>query len=283
MGAEGNGCSRSTGSGLGYLPAPLGRTLGDGAERSSPSAAGASPGLVYSSTSHPLKAGFLVNPSKSRHRRIRAGIICAARGVVDHLHGVRYQSFMVTLTYRPGVVPEARHISAALNGVKQWAERQGSFCHWVWRLEYGEQRGRPHYHVLVWLRRGLWMPNWDNRGWWSHGMTKTERARKPVHYMAKYASKRSVFLGETDFDTRGMRWWGCRAPALVRALVRLKLAPHWVQDKAELIGGTIQRLAFGWWRIGAWEFRSPWEFVGFDPGGVRVRWRGWDEWEFALC
>jgi hypothetical protein len=188
---------------------------------------------------------------------------------------------MVTLTYRPGVDYDPGQISASLHALKAWADREGYWVRWVWRLEFGSQTGRLHYHVLVWLPEGAYMPRWDERGWWSHGMTKMEEARSPVGYMAKYASKPAVWVGERRFNTKGARWWGGRYSVAVRVLVRLRTAPRWVQDKAEVIGGVVRRLAFGWWRIGAWEFRSPWECVGF-AGVVKLRWRGWDEYDFCF-
>jgi hypothetical protein len=190
---------------------------------------------------------------------------------------------MVTPTYRPGVTYDPRQISRTLNALKMWAAREGHFVYWVWRMEFGEQTGRLHYHVMIWLPEGAYMPRWDEAGWWPHGMTKTEVARSPVGYMAKYASKQARFVGETTFNTKGARWWGARLPPDVRFLVRLRLAPLWVQDKWEQIGGVLKRGSFGWWRIGAFEFRSPWEMVSFGAlDGVKVRWRGWDQFDFVL-
>jgi hypothetical protein len=46
---------------------------------------------------------------------------------------------------------------------------------------------------------------------------------------------------------------------------------------------NIQRIEFGWWRIGAWEFRSPFEYLGQgDYGATRIKWRGWTERDFAM-
>ena len=65
---------------------------------------------------------------------------------------------------------------------------KGIFIHYVWVLEL-TKRGRPHYHVLFWLPRGISMPKADKQGWWRHGMTNTVPARSPVGYLCKYTSK----------------------------------------------------------------------------------------------
>jgi hypothetical protein len=58
----------------------------------------------------------------------------------------------------------------------------------VWVQEF-TKRGRPHYHVLLWLPLGITLPKPDKRGWWPFGMTKIEWARNAIGYIAKYASK----------------------------------------------------------------------------------------------
>jgi len=58
----------------------------------------------------------------------------------------------------------------------------------VWVQEF-TKRGRPHYHLLLWLPLGLTIPKPDKQGWWPCGMTKIEWARNAVGYIAKYASK----------------------------------------------------------------------------------------------
>ena len=218
-------------------------------------------------------------------RRLKSGIIAGARGIEDCLQfgAKRYRAAMVTLTYRPGVTYSPRQISASLKLLEQWARVRGHFVYYVWRLEFGSRTGRLHYHVLVWLPKGATMPLWDKRGWWPHGMTNAEWARSPIGYIAKYAGKQATFVGETSFNTKGARWWGGRFPPQTRFQIRLCTAPGWVQKKFDQIGGSLKRLPFGWWRIGDWEFRSPWELVRFDVGEAVIRWRGWGANDFELA
>jgi hypothetical protein len=51
------------------------------------------------------------------------------------------------------------------------------------------KKGVPHYHLVVWLPKGVTLPKPDKRGWWPHGSTRIEWARNAVGYIAKYASK----------------------------------------------------------------------------------------------
>jgi hypothetical protein len=129
-------------------------------------------------------------------------------------------------------------------------------------------------------------------------MTQAEWARNPVGYMSKYASKPAEFPGD-GYHTTGARWWGCGGlPPGGRDRLRFTLAPAWVQRIAEAMDcdkvkritwewtkGRIRRkiAVFGWWRIGAYEFRSPWRCVGFGPEGATVEWRGWGEHDFCLA
>jgi hypothetical protein len=222
-------------------------------------------------------------------RRHKTGVLCTAAGIEEYLEGQRVHRLMVTATYRNGVDYNPRQITEALRALKRWAEREGLWVYYVWRMEFGSQTGRLHYHVLVWLPerdrngRKVRMPAWDDEGWWVHGMTRVEVARSAVGYLAKYASKPAVWVGERRFQTKGARWWGARAPPSVRALVRFRLAPQWVQDKAASIDGAIKRLTFGRWQIGAWIFYSPWELVSFGFEGVKVKWRGWRDIDFAVA
>lgn len=109
---------------------------------------------------------------------------------------------MVTLTYRDVNGWSGRHLSEYLGSLRKWSKRRGFTVRYVWVAEM-QERGAIHYHVLIWLPRGITMPKADKQGWWPHGMTRTEWARRPVGYMVKYASK-----GETAPLPKGARMYG---------------------------------------------------------------------------
>jgi hypothetical protein len=95
---------------------------------------------------------------------------------------------MLTLTYRPDVDWAPGQVSGVVRHIRQWLRRKGHDMRFVWVQEF-TKRGRPHYHLLLWLPLGLTIPKPDKQGWWPCGMTKIEWARNAVGYIAKYASK----------------------------------------------------------------------------------------------
>ena len=165
-----------------------------------------------------------------RLRRMRASVVESARLIDEQLaaSGFRFKPAMLTLTYRDDVEYSPRQISALLQHVRKWLKRRGArFVAYVWVMEL-TQRGRPHYHIMIWLPKGLTIPKPDKQRWWPWGHTKIEWARSAVGYLAKYASKlqgqelsfpeRARLHGNGGLDTSGRR---------VR---RWRLAPQWVRE-----------------------------------------------------
>lgn len=142
----------------------------------------------------------LIDQHGMRLKRLKKNVITSARYHVRESRG--FKPLMVTLTYRPDSDWSADQIAIYIRHVRQWLKRKGHGCRYVWVFEL-TKAGRPHYHVLFWLPRGLTMPKADKRGWWRHGMTRTEWARHAVGYLAKYASK-----GTDDAIPKGVRLYG---------------------------------------------------------------------------
>jgi hypothetical protein len=188
----------------------------------------------------------------------------------------------LTLTYAPGQDYDPRQISEALKRARQWVDRRGYPFRYVWRFEFGSLKGRPHYHMIVWLPRGVTMPKWDKQGWWPHGMTNAVWARNPVGYMAKYASKDAAAAGD-DFDVGGARWWGTGGLSRdARLRFRFRTCPSWLHKVSSCEeGDDIQRVR-GWWRVGQIYYRTPYRFLGSGGGEVRLKWVGWTEWDVFI-
>lgn len=135
---------------------------------------------------------------------------------------------MLTLTYKPEVDWAPGQVSTVVRHIRQYLRRKGIEMRFVWVQEF-TKKGRPHYHMLLWLPLGVTLPKPDKRGWWPCGMTKIEWARNAVGYIAKYASKGDSLAqpakgarmhgngGLTDEALLEQRWW--------------KL-PDWVRHKA---------------------------------------------------
>lgn len=214
-----------------------------------------------------------------RLRRMRRGVLASARLIQEGMQqgGGRYRCAMITLTYRPGVEWSPNHIACYIKAVREWARRgsksRKSFAlRYVWVLEL-TQAGVPHYHVLFWLPRGVTLPKSDKRGWWPHGLTRSEWARSPIGYLVKYASKGAYWSEAQDLPP-GARLWGSggltRAQMVTRAW---HMAPRWIRDLVPA-GDGVRRDKGGWWRNPAtgWGYRSPW-LVDVNRGVLR--WIGW--------
>lgn len=185
-------------------------------------------GLVHTSTSDTLPPQFIVDAHESRLKRLRRSVITSARLIqeqVDLETSERHHAVMVTLTYRLEDDWCPLQITRYIKQVRQWFLRRGSTIRYLWVHEL-TKAGKTHYHVLFWLPRRLQMPKADKRGWWPHGMTRTEKVKhNAVAYVAKYASKgtddavpkgaRLCGSGGLSAESRNERaWWAC--PAYIR-------------------------------------------------------------------
>lgn len=227
--------------------------------------------ILTSDTDYKLQ---LPCPEYLRLKRLQKSVRISAQVIQDTLQQsrVKYKAHMVTLTYRDDVDWSPRQVSNYLKCVREWARRKGIFIHYVWVLEL-TKRGRPHYHVLFWLPRGISMPKADKQGWWRHGMTNTVPARSPVGYLCKYTSK------GIDFDSwgklpRGGRLYGHGGYTPKMRITRAWLiAPSWVRELIDQCDG-VRKVGCYWVnRVSGMGIRSP--FV-FDFNDRTLRFKGFD-------
>lgn len=208
-----------------------------------------------------------------RLRRMKRVVGAAAEkiGTAYAAERRRYRAAMVTLTYRPGEEWSPRDITGFLKRARAWLARRKAPLRAVWVLEL-QKRGAPHYHVLLWLPRGLTLPKPDKRGWWTRGSTRIEWARNPVRYLTKYASKGDAHAdrlprGARIFSVLGcpanLSWW--RAAAWLRAIA----SP----------GQSIRYRRGGWWIVEelAHAWRTPWRVVAIGAESIDIAWIGWSD------
>lgn len=216
---------------------------------------GAAAGLVTTATSDTRVRQFrrsrvlsAADRKAQRLRRMKQNVITSARLNVEEAQrgGFRGRWAMLTCTYREDVRWVALQLTELLKCLRAYATRCGFVARYTWVLEL-TKRGRPHYHVLIWLPKGRTLPKPDKQGWWKHGMTKIEWARNAVGYLAKYASKGddynlnvlpkgarlSGFGGLNKESRTELRWW--KLPLWVREV--------WTQvcDVARTKGGYVNR------------------------------------------
>lgn len=189
---------------------------------------------------------FVVDPRKARCSRLHRSVREAAR-----LHETEadwssrslgrsgFRKTFITLTYRQTRDWQAGHVSDFLRLMRQWFQRRGEVCRFVWVAEL-QQRGALHYHVLVWVPRRLRLPTPDRCGWWPHGSSKIETARSPIGYMVKYATKTRP--EDVVRLPKGARLHGAGGlDAQQRVQRRQVMAPAWLSeaDDARRVQGWI--------------------------------------------
>lgn len=213
-----------------------------------------------------------------------------------------YRVAMITLTYRRDGMWSEKQIAELLKHYREWFRRNAKDeiipeCHYVWVMEL-TQIGRPHYHIVMWMPKGIKPPMPDKQGWWSHGSTEAKFAHSPVGYIVKYASK-----GETKSGSHlphRARLWGYGGLKMVeRGGVAYALAPRWLKGLAHHESHPVKRVykkvvsrityacghvhehiirAAGWLlkegpSRGFWFF-SPYEYAGFTGNGIALSHRG---------
>jgi hypothetical protein len=202
-----------------------------------------------------------------RLRRMKQNVITSARLHVaeGERGGFRGRWAMLTLTYRDDVRWIAAQVSTLLTALRNYCTRAGFRARYTWVLEL-TKRGRPHYHVLIWLPKGRTLPKPDKQGWWKHGLTKIEWARNAVGYLAKYASKGDMDFLQVPTGARlsgfgglyktsriELRWW--KLPLWVRQVFTE------IADVGRSPGGYVHRQSGHY-------LASPWRVAFY--GGVLV-------------
>lgn len=241
-------------------------------------------GLVFNATSGTQdrvearrlpREKLLVNRDAQRVKRLRTSVGHVARLLHFDAHSEReaqrWNKKFITLTYADADAWRPNHFSRFRDSLRQWCKRRKLKCRYVWVAEIQMDRLRAtgkavvHYHVVVWLPKGYFLPASDTQGWWPHGKSNTKTAESPVSYIAKYASKTTAV--EAGLFPKGARMHGHGGlEPEGRRHVRYWMAPMWVRD--ELSGrADIRKVSGGYVDKFTGEFlASPWR-VCIGPGG----------------
>jgi len=235
-------------------------------------------GLVFNATKktrvdvagfrRPPREKFEIHREAQRCKRMKTSVGHVARLLHFEAHGEReaqrWNKKFITLTYRNADDWSPNHIRSFVQVLYKWCLRNRVRARYVWVAEL-QARGALHYHMVLWLPKGKFMPTPDKQGWWPHGSTNVVTAHNPVAYIAKYASKTTGaqalgypkgarmhgFGGLTGESKRHVRYW---------------MAPMWVRDA--LSGrADIRKVSGGYMDKFSGEFLpSPWR-VMVGPGG----------------
>lgn len=223
------------------------------------SAAAGALGLVNNETSD---TRILIDQNMKRVKRMRTAVQHSARLIDFECIGGsrRWNKKLVTLTYEDVDGWEPRHIVQFTKNLREWCRRRKIACRVVWVAEL-QKRGALHYHAVVWLPKGYFLPKPDKPGgWWPHGSSNIKTAHSPIGYLAKYASKTTAV--EAGGYPKGARMHGaCGLDDENKRHIRYWQSPIWVRD--ELHGtADIRKVKGGYVDRFTGEFlASPWTVV----------------------
>jgi len=142
--------------------------------------------------------------------------------------GFRWDTLLVTLTYRPAAKWEASHVRAYIASTNLELKRRKIRARYQWVIEL-TAAGVPHYHVLWWVPHGERLPMPDKTGSWPHGFSRIERASAPVGYLVKYATKGSTDVYELP---KGARLFGVGGGMAVEKLATHRAGlPMWLLSR----------------------------------------------------
>lgn len=179
-----------------------------------------------------------------RIRRMRRVVISHADAVRDRCQqgGNRTDTLLVTLTYRPGVAWAAKDVSGYTDRLRKWLARQGIQARYQWVMEL-QKRGVPHYHLLLWVPKGVRIPKPDESRMWPHGFTNIKLATRPVGYLVKYATKG----GDIEKFPPGARLFGVASPDEDhRLLAHRKGLPAWLEQATPSDSRCSRVTRVGW-------------------------------------
>ena len=219
-------------------------------------------------TGRPSRERFVINRDAARCKRLRIGVSNSARLLHRLAHqeraAQRWNLKFITLTYRGVKDWRAGHMGAFRRALNHWCVANKVKARFVWVAEL-QKRGAVHYHMVLWLPKGKFLPKIDEQGWWPHGSTNVQTAQNPIGYLMKYASKATP--EQAHAYPRGARMFGCGGlDKMGREEVRYWRAPIWVRDA---MPGTadIRKTVGGYLDAYTGEFlRSPWR-VCVGPDG----------------
>ena len=180
------------------------------------------------------------------------------------------RTVMLTLTYRDvdGWLPnQIREFMLGLRKVLG-----GALYGYAWVLEM-QERGAPHYHVLLYVRNKTDVPQPDSSGLWPHGVTRRETTISPFYickYVGKEYQKEGLPHGARMFAVQIFKYSLSSDDMLP---FRKSAAPAWlaefIDEAAELLGSSLK-----WSRSpgGGWVIKdtgevipSPYTLISIEP------------------
>jgi len=181
--------------------------------------------------------------NRRRTRRMRRVVIASADASRDvfNVGGGRYDAVFVTLTYRQEEFYTTRDISGYIKATREWLKRQRVRASYQWVIEL-TRKGKPHYHILWWVPKGIRLPKPDASGMWQKGLSRIEKATRPVGYLVKYATK-----GDSGEFPKGARLFGVGTQEEGVKLARHRHGlPMWLYERTDSDCRCVRVARVGW-------------------------------------
>jgi hypothetical protein len=216
-----------------------------------------------------------VNDPLRRVKRLRKRLSRWGQTIAEPMiRDGRAVMLMVTLTYRPGEDPKPGDRKIFMRKIRRkLGEKLIAYSNVA---ELQEDRRMAHFHYLLLIRRGAWLPTPDKGHLWTHGSTNVKRNVRTVGYLLKYVSKADA--GEFELP-KNMRAYDVRVRAVAEFSaaqiidLRLSSIPRWLEEQVfEWCIETErmpERMPGGGWKLSGKEYFSPWEYIGGKPEGLR--------------
>lgn len=210
---------------------------------------------------------IFITPTHMRYSRMRKGISHGVQ-IANAQYARRdavYDQWLITLTYRDKYGWQARNISQFNKLLRSWASRRGIRIIGFWVMEL-QQRGAPHYHILLFIPTEYTPPRPDYNRRWVHGYSRQRRVTDGMPYLLKSVSKIRSGRHAMPRNARLFGIFGLNADG--RNRLRHARLPEWLQTLAEVDDRIVRQGDGFWvnWTKGA-VYRSPWRFVGVRPSG----------------
>jgi hypothetical protein len=177
--------------------------------------------------------------ARKRRNAARKKLNCIIKEQRRYAKTADRRAVALTLTYQNAAAFSSRHISAFLDRARRAIKRLGFNLPYAWVLE---RASHLHYHLIVWLPRGMKFDHGNLKRWWPHGCTWVESCRGVGawgRYMAKFNSIAMVPVGARVFGHGGLDESGKMA-------VSRSALPRWLLAMLPK-GHRARRCAGGGW------------------------------------
>lgn len=124
-----------------------------------------------------------------------------------------------------------------------------------WVLEM-QKRGAPHYHVLLYVKRGTKIPKPDEK-MWKYGMSRIETVNTPF-YICKYTSKKSQKVYQKEGFPPGARMFAVKiyqsdVPEEELFIFKISAVPAWLRPHLlEVKAQTSEEVKYRRYKGGGW-------------------------------